>query len=157
MKRLTALLLSSALIAHALMTSPAFAADNTIVLTPGTGVTMKSRDVGSGVQSPQPSAYFGAAQLSSAVVSAASSGNNTLVTRSVGIIKVYGIFFACASAVVATLQNGTSTGVTGAMTVNTFMLPISGEPYFTTTSTNNFVLNLGSAVQCSGTVYYLDN
>lgn len=99
---------------------------------------------------------FGAAQLSSAVVSAASSGNNTLVTRVVGTIKVYGVFFSCASSVVATLQNGTSTGVTGAMTLTTFFLPVQAEPYFTTTSTNNFVLNLGSAVQCSGTIYYLD-
>jgi len=100
---------------------------------------------------------YGAAQLSSAAISAASSGNNTLVTRSVGTIKVYGIFFSCASSVVVTLQNGTSTGVTGAMTLTTFFLPISAEPYFTTTSTNNFVMNLGAAVQCSGTIYYLDS
>lgn len=33
---------------------PSFAADNTVILTPGSGVTMKSKDVGSGVQAMQP-------------------------------------------------------------------------------------------------------
>lgn len=31
---------------------PTFAADNTVVLTPGSGVTMRTQDVGSGIQSP---------------------------------------------------------------------------------------------------------
>lgn len=156
MNRLFALLLVGAL---ALAPSLALAADNTVLVTPCTSgcVGMKSKDIGAGVQSMQGLSYYGAAQLSSAVISGASSGNNTLVARSVGTIKVYGIFFACASTVVVTLRNGTSTGVTGAMTLTTFSLPISAEPYFTTTSTNDFVMNLGSAVQCSGTVYYLDN
>lgn len=99
---------------------------------------------------------FGAAQLTSAVISTASSGDTTLITRAVGTIKVYGIVMAAASSVVATLKNGAS-GVTGAMTLNSLFLPISAEPYFTTTSTNNFVLTLGSAVQCSGTIYYIDS
>lgn len=36
-----------------LLASPALAADNTVIVTPGVGVTMRSRDVGSGVQSMQ--------------------------------------------------------------------------------------------------------
>ena len=35
-----------------LLSAPAFAADNAIIVTPGTGVTLRSKDVGSGVQSP---------------------------------------------------------------------------------------------------------
>lgn len=37
-----------------LFASAAYAADNTVILTPGSGVTMKSKDVGSGVQAMQP-------------------------------------------------------------------------------------------------------
>jgi hypothetical protein len=37
-----------------LLASPAFAVDNTVIVTPGTGVTMKSKDIGSGVQAMQP-------------------------------------------------------------------------------------------------------
>jgi len=33
---------------------PAFAADNTVIVTPGIGVTMKSKDIGAGVQAMQP-------------------------------------------------------------------------------------------------------
>lgn len=35
-----------------LVSFPAIAADNTVILTPGSGVTMRTQDVGSGVQSP---------------------------------------------------------------------------------------------------------
>src|SRR4051812_11380624 len=34
------------------ISTPSFAADNTVILTPGLGVTMRTQDVGSGVQSP---------------------------------------------------------------------------------------------------------
>jgi hypothetical protein len=37
-----------------LLSSAAYAADNAVIVTPGTGVTMKSKDIGSGVQSMQP-------------------------------------------------------------------------------------------------------
>lgn len=38
----------------ALLASPAMAADNAVIVTPGVGVTMKSKDVGAGVQAMQP-------------------------------------------------------------------------------------------------------
>lgn len=50
MKKLVLILAASLL----LLGSAAFAADNAVVVTPGSGVTMKSKDVGSGVQSMQP-------------------------------------------------------------------------------------------------------
>ena len=37
-----------------LLAGSAFAADNTVVVTPGSGVTLKSKDVGAGVQAMQP-------------------------------------------------------------------------------------------------------
>lgn len=100
---------------------------------------------------------FSAAQLTSAAINCSSSGDNTLVTRSVGTIKVYGMFLTLATPTTATLKNGAGSSLTGAMTLSTLFLPIQSEPYFTTTSTNNFVINLGGAIQCSGTIYYLDN
>lgn len=47
-------MLGRLLIIIGLLVSPAFAADNAVVVTPGTGVTMKSKDVGTGVQAMQP-------------------------------------------------------------------------------------------------------
>ncbi len=35
-----------------ILSTPSLAADNTVILTPGSGVTMRTQDVGSGVQSP---------------------------------------------------------------------------------------------------------
>jgi hypothetical protein len=99
---------------------------------------------------------FGAAQLTSAPLTFASSGDNTAVTRATGTIKVYGIFLTLATPTTLTIKNGAGSSLTGAMTLSSLFLPIQSEPYFTTTSTNNLVINLGSAVQCSGTVYYLD-
>jgi hypothetical protein len=43
-----------ALLLALLVTGPAFAADNAVIVTPGTGVTMKSKDIGAGVQAMQP-------------------------------------------------------------------------------------------------------
>jgi len=37
-----------------LLTFPAYAVDNTVIVTPGIGVTMKSKDIGAGVQAMQP-------------------------------------------------------------------------------------------------------
>lgn len=100
---------------------------------------------------------FSTAQLSSVALSFNSSGDNTAITRSVGTIKVYGLVGALASSTTVTIKNGAGSSLTGAMTLNTIFLPIQSEPYFTTTSTNNFVINLGSGVQFSGVAYYLDN
>lgn len=101
---------------------------------------------------------FGAAQLSHTFQNVSSSGNNTIVTRSVGTIKVYALTVSCASGVDFTWQNGTSTAVSATQKgLQTYFMPISAEPYFTTTGTNNFVLNLGGAVACGVDVWYLDN
>lgn len=104
------------------------------------------------------SASFGTSQVTSAAVSIASSGDNTVVTRTTGTIKVYGLILSCASALTTmTAKNGAGTTLGAMSNVSSLFLPISTTPYYTTTSTNNFVINLSSAVQCGGTVYYLDN
>lgn len=101
---------------------------------------------------------IGAARLSSVSLSFASSGDNTAITRSVGTIKVYRVMLVCASDVLVKFKNGTGTDLTGAMTMRSAYLPFEmGEPHFVTTSTNNFVINLGSAVQCSGRAFYIDS
>jgi hypothetical protein len=43
-----------ALLLGLLLATPAFAVDNTVIVTPGIGVTMKSKDIGAGVQAMQP-------------------------------------------------------------------------------------------------------
>jgi hypothetical protein len=43
-----------ALLFGLLLATPAFAADNAVIVTPGVGVTMKSKDIGAGVQAMQP-------------------------------------------------------------------------------------------------------
>ena len=62
---------------------PAYAADNTVILTPGSGVTMKSKDVGSGVQAMQPI-------MSDASGNAiGTSGNPLYTTRPAGADVLY--------------------------------------------------------------------
>lgn len=108
-------------------------------------------------------AYFGPAQLSSASLDFSSSGNNTAVARSVGTIKVYGLSISCASALTTVqLQNGAATAVGKFYNITSMSLGVGnsgggGEPLWTTTGTNNFVINLSSGVACGGTVWYIDS
>lgn len=96
---------------------------------------------------------FQTPQLSQTPISFSTTG--TILARSVGTIKVYGMFFSCAASVTLTLQNG-STNLTGSMTLQSFFLPISSEAWFQTTGTNDFK-QTGAGSQCSGTLYYKDN
>lgn len=96
--------------------------------------------------------------LRSAAINISASGDSTVITGGTNqIVKVYGLFFTVAGATNITFKDGTTalsaavvfTGNGSAMT-----LQINDEPYFVTTSGNNFVMNSSSAVQISGTVYY---
>ncbi len=101
---------------------------------------------------------YGPAQLTQASINVASSGNNTLVTRAVGTIKVYGLFAVPDGGMTIQFCNGSTAAVlSGPMSINSITLPVQTEPYFTTTGTNNFVVNLSTSVQLSGMIYYLDN
>ena len=97
------------------------------------------------------------AQFTSTPVSFSSAGNNIIILRTAGTIKLYQLVLACASSSNITVMNGTSVSASGIMPSTSMFLPLNGEPYYTTTSTNNLVLNQPSAVQCGGTAYYLEN
>ena len=90
-------------------------------------------------------------------VNFSSAGNNIVVLRSVGTVKVYKLVLSCASSTNITLMNGTAVSATGIMSSTSIFLPFDTQPHVTTTSTNNFVVNQPTAVQCGGFVSYLDN
>lgn len=132
----------------------------TVILSSVPTVTLSSNptvtSVSSGLMAVR--GQYGAPQLTQSSVSVAASSNNTLVTRTTGTIKVYGMLLIPDSPVTMTFFNGSSASIlSGAMNVGSLFLPIQTEPYFTTTGTNNFVLNLSSSGQVSGMIYYLDN
>jgi hypothetical protein len=95
--------------------------------------------------------------LTSASVSISSSGNNTVISEVASTtIRVFRIFLVAAAAVNITIYNG-ATALTGAlpMTANgSIVLDFDTVPWFVTTGTNNFIINLSSAVAVTGTVYY---
>lgn len=73
MKRILLLLL--------LLAGPAIAADNSVILTPGVGVTMRTRDVGSGVQSQQ--MILGDTSGNSILGTAASPNSNVITVQGI--------------------------------------------------------------------------
>lgn len=93
-----------------------------------------------------------------AVISAASSGNNTIIAGVTGKrIFIYGIDLSTASVTTVQFKSGASTALTGVMTLNAYskgMLPIP-PAYWVTDVGDAFVISLGSSVQMSGTVWYL--
>jgi hypothetical protein len=112
---------------------------------------------GSAVTQPTKGGYAGA-QLTHVALSFSSSGNNTAITRAVGTIKVYELELSCASQLTTIIpQDGTSTSLGAKSAVQYIFTPLQTEPIYTTTGTNNFVINLSSAVTCTGFAKYLDN
>lgn len=100
---------------------------------------------------------YGAAQLSHQVLSFSSSGNNIAITRAVGTIKVYQLELSCASNLTTiTPQDGTVTSL-GAKSATQYIYEgLQTEPIYTTTGTNNFVINLSAGVTCTGFAKYKD-
>lgn len=99
--------------------------------------------------------------ISRAAISAASSGDNTLVAAAVGLkTKVIGLMLVAAGSVVARLEDGAGgTALTGQMTLATgtpVILPVvpQGYHYFETTANTLLNLELGGAVQVSGWLLY---
>lgn len=100
---------------------------------------------------------YGAGQLTHAAVSFASSGDNTVITRVTGTIKVYQLVLSCASQLTTIAVKDGASNALGANSATQYIsLGIQSEPLYTTTSTNNFVINLSSAVTCTGFVKYKD-
>jgi hypothetical protein len=110
-------------------TMPSYAADNTVILTPGSGVTMRSVDVGSGVES-------------SMVVLGSTTGTaiyGTAGTANANVITVQGI--ASGTAIPVSLASTTITGTVAATQ--------SGS--WTDTVTQSTAANLNATVVGTGT------
>jgi hypothetical protein len=99
-----------------------------------------------------------ASYMTPVAVNISNSGNNTVIGSATGkVIRVYRIVLVAASTVAVTVQDGSSTALTGAMTLSAgvpLTLDFSSQPWFVTSSGNAFILNLGSSVQVSGAAYY---
>lgn len=93
-----------------------------------------------------------------AVISAASSGNNTIIAGVTGKrIFIYGIDLSTASVTTVQFKSGASTALTGVMTLNAYSkgLVQAGSAYWITDVGDAFVISLGGSVQMSGAVWYL--
>lgn len=110
MKRILALLLAALIFA-----APALAADNAVVITPGSGVTMKSKDMGGGVQSMQPNLLDQAGNevLGQAISSPAP---NSMLGRLVSILNAINAAIPTQSASVQIGGTGMFANVGGAQT-----------------------------------------
>ena len=99
-----------------------------------------------------------AARLTVTPVAFSSPGDNTVIARVTGTIKVYQVVVSCSASTTITAKNGASISLGGPMPLTSVFLPFNGEPYYTTTSTNHFILNVSpSGVNCGGNAWYLDN
>lgn len=98
------------------------------------------------------------AALTRAALSISTAGDNTVVGgTALQTIRVHKLFLVCAASVNVTFKDGASTSLSGAMSFNAgsgLLLPFDTEPWFVTTAGNAFIINLGSAKQVSGVVYY---
>lgn len=98
------------------------------------------------------------ATLTSAAISTSSSGDNTIVSGTGGqTIRVYRIVFVVSAAVNVTIKDGAGTSLSGAMAFlpnGGLVLDFTSEPWYVTSTSNAFIINLSSAVQISGTVWY---
>lgn len=90
-------------------------------------------------------------------VSFSAAGNNIVVLRATGTIKLYKLVLSCASSSNLTLMNGTTVSASGIMPSTSIFLPFDTQPHVTTTSTNNLVINQPTAIACGGFASYLDN
>lgn len=101
--------------------------------------------------------------LSEAIINTNSSGDNLIVAAVAGkIVRVYAMFFVAAGTVTVQAWDGpsnTGTALTGVMSlvagIPILDLQYWQYPYFTTSVGNGFNLKLGSGVQISGRLYYL--
>jgi hypothetical protein len=100
------------------------------------------------------------AALTSASINAASSGDNSLVAGvSSQTIRVFRIFLVATSAVTLKFRDGT-TDLTGGISLTAggaIVLDFQAEPWFVTSTAAAFQINLSSAAQVSGRIYYVQS
>lgn len=123
----------------------------------GATVTLVNTSSGIPVQFHYPTTQ----QLTWASVSASSSGVNSIISSSSGkTIRVFYLLAVAAAPVTVQLQDTTVTTFTGAIQcgfAGGFELPFCGEPFAVSGSGKGMSLNLGSAVQVSGLVAYMQS
>jgi hypothetical protein len=155
-------------------------ADNTPI-TPGTGVDIATEEI-AGVHHQKIKVEFGAtdvatmveqtaplpvrfgsptaANLSSAAINEATSGDRTILAGTGGqTVRLYKAFVqnTGASDVSVKYRDGTSTDFHPALLLKpggSYFLDFDGEPWFVTSSGNGLVLNLSASIQVSGRFYY---
>lgn len=96
-------------------------------------------------------------QLNTAAITAASSGDNTIIAAVTGrAINVWKMWFTTAAAVNVVFKAGSTalsgTEVFGGNGSNFF--PYDGSPYFYIPPNTAFVINLSGAVALGGMIYY---
>lgn len=97
-------------------------------------------------------------QYSTAAINVASNGANQVIAGTGGqTIRVHGLWFTVATPVTVTLGDSTPTAMSGAATFGGgggLNLDPIGDPRYICADGKDFRITLGSAVQCSGTVWY---
>lgn len=136
--------------------NPVITGSGTVTVTIGAGPTDPVATVATAV--PTQNTHLPAiGMLSEAIINFASSGDNTIVAGVAGqTVRVFRMFFVTNTATNVTPKDG-SVGLTGAISMGTrgsFVLDLDGEPWFTTSTGNAFVINSSSAVQVSGRLFF---
>lgn len=111
------------------------------------------------VVAPSGASLASTATMTRVAINAAASGDNTLVSGTASqTIRVHKLFLVVTSAVNIKFKDGTGgTDFHPALPLQAgagMTLDFDGEPWFITTTALNLVLNLSSAVQVSGYLYY---
>lgn len=134
-----------------------------VAITPGVGASVATDEIGGRnfqrikVTAGPDGKYVD--DFTEVAINCASSGNNVIVAGSGAlIIRVYGFWFAVASAVTVKWRSNSTDFHPSISLVNTgsgWDLPRDGRPWFTCVAGEDLVLNLGTAVQTSGRLYYV--
>ena len=151
-------------------------------ITPGSGVTIATDDIGGGRQAQLIKPVFGldgigtmvsdadplptitrfarpaAALLSSAAINEATSGDRTVLAgTALQTVRLFRMWLHVAAACSLKWKDGAGIDFHPAIPFTaggTWVLDFDGEPWFVTTAGNGLLLNLSAAVQVSGRFYY---
>ena len=98
-----------------------------------------------------------ATDLSVTSIDTIAPGNNVIVGMVTGRqVKVYQMLLAISPATTIIFKDGTS-NLTGNINVASITLDYTGEPWFITSASSSFDINLATASQMSGTVHYIQD
>lgn len=92
--------------------------------------------------------------LNVATISTSSSGDTTVIAAQTNkLIKVHRVKLSLASETTVQFKSG-STALSGPETTLVQVLDYNDNPWYSTRPGEAFVISLGSAVQCGGSVWY---